>query len=353
MTAQTQHILESIFSKNTLDDIPEDELKKLVHDHPYFTLGHYLLLKKLKHSGNEWYDAQLKRTALHFHESFWLHWLLKQNDDGKPAAEFQKIVEEQKVAEEPLETEPEVTPLKMDLDQQNENELPLNDLDKETSEQHPIEYQVATNGVADEHELATEVVEATVVIDEAEPVEKAGDIIGEEVKELPFQQDVDIISHCPDQIDHVQSEEKAEATEDKQASISVIGQPVVEELPELAFEPYHTIDYFASQGIKISAEVKPDDKLGRQLKSFTEWLKTMRKLPQTQLQPEIEETSQQVQEFAEHSLESKEVITEAMAEVLLKQDKKGEARSIYEKLSLLNPSKRAYFAAKIEQLKES
>src|SRR5579871_4421898 len=54
--------------------------------------------------------------------------------------------------------------------------------------------------------------------------------------------------------------------------------PVKEEA--LVFEPYHTIDYFASQGIKLTLDEIPKDKLGRQLKSFTEWLKTMRRLPQ-------------------------------------------------------------------------
>ena len=46
---------------------------------------------------------------------------------------------------------------------------------------------------------------------------------------------------------------------------------------ELLFEPLYTSDYFASQGIKLSEEVQPGDKLGNQLKSFTEWLKTMKK----------------------------------------------------------------------------
>ncbi|HEY6502784.1 MAG TPA: hypothetical protein VIZ28_02305, partial [Chitinophagaceae bacterium] len=39
----------------------------------------------------------------------------------------------------------------------------------------------------------------------------------------------------------------------------------------LTFEPYHTIDYFASQGIKFKEEEKPKDQFGQQLKSFTEW----------------------------------------------------------------------------------
>ena len=48
---------------------------------------------------------------------------------------------------------------------------------------------------------------------------------------------------------------------------------------DLIFEPYHTVDYFASQGIKFREEEKPVDKFSLQLKSFTEWLKTMKKLP--------------------------------------------------------------------------
>ena len=46
----------------------------------------------------------------------------------------------------------------------------------------------------------------------------------------------------------------------------------------LSFEPMHLVDYFASQGIKLSDEIQPADKLGKQLKSFTEWLKTMKKV---------------------------------------------------------------------------
>jgi hypothetical protein len=39
-----------------------------------------------------------------------------------------------------------------------------------------------------------------------------------------------------------------------------------------------------------------------------------------------------------------------MAEVFVRQGMKDAARAVYEKLSLLNPGKRGYFAAKIEQL---
>jgi hypothetical protein len=43
----------------------------------------------------------------------------------------------------------------------------------------------------------------------------------------------------------------------------------LDETTEISFEPLHTSDYFASQGIKLSEEVQSSDKLGKQLKSFT------------------------------------------------------------------------------------
>ena len=130
--------------------------------------------------------------------------------------------------------------------------------------------------------------------------------------------------------------------------------PEVAAAPEpsaLTFEPYHTIDYFASQGIRLKPDENPGDKLGKQLKSFTDWLKVMRRLPQKDRETVPDRVAEQaVQNFAAHSIESKDVVTEAMAEVLFKQGMRDRARLIYEKLSLLNPDKRAYFAAKIEQL---
>jgi len=130
----------------------------------------------------------------------------------------------------------------------------------------------------------------------------------------------------------------------------------------LSFEPMHLVDYFASQGIKLSEEEQPTDKLGKQLKSFTEWLKTMKKLPgqnasgdqsTAEAEKPAEGTDINVQALAEKSNLEEEVVTEAMAAVLASQGKRGKAAELYQKLSLMNPSKSAYFAAKIEQLKDN
>jgi len=123
---------------------------------------------------------------------------------------------------------------------------------------------------------------------------------------------------------------------------------------DLVFEPYHTVDYFASQGIKLSQEEIPKDKFGKQLKSFTEWLKTLKRLPATEVAKEIDTSAEsKVQHLAEDSVHRSDVLTEAMAEVWIKQGNKEKAIETYNKLGLLNPSKKAYFAGLIENLKRS
>jgi hypothetical protein len=126
-------------------------------------------------------------------------------------------------------------------------------------------------------------------------------------------------------------------------------QPRNEEV--IAFEPLHMVDYFASQGIKISEEQITNDKLGTQLKSFTEWLKSMKKLHAGKIIEGDEQTDKVIQHIAEGSNVNIEVVTEAMAEVLLKQGKPEQAIAMYNKLSLKYPARSGYFAAKINSLK--
>ncbi len=129
-------------------------------------------------------------------------------------------------------------------------------------------------------------------------------------------------------------------------------EPIDPTKAELSFEPYHTIDYFASQGIKPPEEVKKQDRFSQQLKSFTEWLKVMKKLPLTEITSGVTASDEQkVEQMAEHSIDDREVVTETMAEVWEKQGNREKAKETYEKLSLLNPDKSSYFAGKIEQLK--
>ena len=126
-----------------------------------------------------------------------------------------------------------------------------------------------------------------------------------------------------------------------------------EELP-IAVEALHRIDYFESQGIRLEDQPEKQDQLEKRVKKFTDWLKEMKRLNPHPVDLGSQETSsEQVEGLAAISNETKEeVLTEAMAEVLIKQGMKNEAIRVYEKLSFLNPSKSTYFAAKIEILKQ-
>ncbi len=158
-------------------------------------------------------------------------------------------------------------------------------------------------------------------------------------------------------------EKPAQAAEEAAQNVVVAATPVVNENATvnepLLFEPLHTSDYFASVGIKLSEEEKTAGNLGKQLKSFTDWLKTMKKVHAEQLtktsspvEVGLSAAESSIQKMAEKSNQENDVITEAMSDVLLQQGKADKAVEILEKLSLLNPGKSAYFAAKINQIKD-
>ena len=148
----------------------------------------------------------------------------------------------------------------------------------------------------------------------------------------------------------VNAVEHEEQNEKIRHSLSQISSRANTTEESIAFEPLHTVDYFGSQGIKITEETLANDKLGNQMKSFTEWLKSMKKIHKEKFIEGDEQTDKNIQQIAEHSNADAEVVTEAMANILIAQNKTEKAVEVYEKLSLINPSKSAYFAGKINSL---
>ena len=120
----------------------------------------------------------------------------------------------------------------------------------------------------------------------------------------------------------------------------------------ISYQPLYTSDYFASLGIKLNENGVPVDKLGKQLKSFTDWLKIMKKIHPDQLPLQSGQSDIEIQQMAEKSNTKGDILTEAMADVLVQQGKITKAIEVYQKLSLLNPSKSAYFAAKIDNIEK-
>ena len=197
------------------------------------------------------------------------------------------------------------------------------------------------------------------VIVEKPTGEELPEPINEEIIENPVLENENIIDGNTEKEEPIISNEnEAEVIAEKQTEGELPG-PVNEGIVEnsdleeenISFEPLHTVDYFASQGIKLSEEALNNDQLGRQVKSFTAWLKSMKKLHPGQLPEQNEVIEKLIQTSSEASNQNANVLTEAMAEVLVKQGKNEKAIEMYQKLSLINPSKSTYFAAKIESLK--
>lgn len=328
----------SVFKK-PLDECSADEIRQMAHQYPWFGPGQLLLAKKLQAGSSSLYEEQVQKTSLYFQNRLWLHHLL--NDAGT-----QGIV----VNNPPLEKE---TPVEVNSVQEitkswtepvlnisNETEL----ITEPAIEKPAAQEQTKTTV---EPVLLNEMEEIETI--EASLHEEAGietEIVVATIEELTEQQEAEPSIPI--------NEDQAEPAETEPAF--AIPQLTIEPLDpdaRLVFEPYHTVDYFASLGIKFKEEQKPKDQFGQQLKSFTDWLKTMKRIAVSEI-PTAAEASveKKVEQMAEHSLAERHVITEAMAEVWVKQGNNAKAEEIYRKLSLLDPLKTAYFASKIEALKK-
>lgn len=170
---------------------------------------------------------------------------------------------------------------------------------------------------------------------------------------------------------------------------TVLNESVTEEIAEeIIIMPVSAEDYFLQQGIHVSGdlpdaeEMMPEEQTDEEkekalmvVMSFAEWLKhisshnkkakeeeadkkALKTMWQQQklaaaIEEENDEIPEQVFEMAVNSISrGDELVSESLAEVYAKQGKKEKAIDMYQKLSLHNPEKKTYFAAKIENLQK-
>lgn len=299
MSERIHALAQRLLGKATIEECDLQEVKNLAQRFPYFAPAQFLLLEKLKQEGSEDHPAQLQKSILYYNDPLSFQYFIDSD-------RFYTEVPEEEVGHEEQEIK------------HNEQEI---ETPQSSHEALPIE--IIEQPIADSTNVAIE----------SEP---------------------EIMQQAETPIDETQTEITEPQKEEPQTQSSEPQTPNPEPATGFTFEPYHTVDYFASQGIKLSQEEIPKDKFGKQLKSFTEWLKTMKRIAPTQMTQGIDAgTENKVQHLANDSIHDSSVLTEAMAEVWIKQGNNQKALKIYEQLSLLNPSKKAYFATKIENLKRS
>jgi len=373
MTASIENIVQHLFHQPSLQAVSVDELQQMTQDHPSFAAARFLLLKKMQETGHPDFTSQLHKTTVYFNNPLWLQLLLSPMQEASGAwrppngvptemieHDFDLSTEISAQAGEPVEAPiPAETPAPVDeslvikqIDEPLIQEVlarlrgQINDaggisIDKNIQAEEPLVQEVLNR-------LREQINEAG----HLPPIDKTARIEDPLVQEVLDRLRAQI--HQADAQHLPEPPAPAPPVEEPQAHPTpkvIIETPMAQH--DVLFEPYHTIDYFASQGIRLDKlEPMPKDRLGRQLKSFTEWLKSMKKLPQASIEEVLAENEESaVVAAASHSVEGKDVITEAMAEVFEKQGLYDKAAEVYRKLSLLNPAKSAYFADRINALK--
>lgn len=345
MNAALTNSIFALTQKNSITDVNADELAHLISEYPYFAPAQLAYAVKLKEDHHYKSDEQLQKTALYFSNPQWLEYqfmngnLTQINPLNEEVHEVATPVEpiaatvtspapEEPIIEKAAELVPEKTEpvTETATHQESKFEIPTVETVKDMMYHidHPVKQPVAISQT-EQHTLpATE--------------EEKDDAIAPTLS-----------AYSPETED-IQMQKLSSVLTNQ---IADFNKPVTEDT-KLEFEkgPFYTIDYFASQGIKFDPAKQPTDKLSQQLMTFTDWLKKMKnQSPNPQdlgTDPELENA---IQGIANSSNEAREIITETMAEVFIKQGKLDKAVQLYIKLSFLDPEKSAYFAAKIQELK--
>ena len=329
-------LFKNIFDKNLSEDETPAYLSELQNKYPWFALPYFYKLKNTG-IGDRDYNKQAALTAQFFPNIYLLNQRLQQknfiissdstaiipevqeHEIDEPRPVIEPVTENIPVTQEPETFIPEVQEHEIDVPQPVIE--PVTENIPVTKESETIIPEVQEHEIDEPQSLIEPVTENIPVTQEAEPT------------------DLNLPTGTHSSLEKAAADFRKVETDDNTSSSGPI-----------LFEPLHATDYFASQGIKLSEDVQSQDKLGKQMKSFTAWLKVMKKTPeQQQGLPHVADEIQ-IQNLANKSNTEADVNTESMAEVYIQQNKKEKAREIYKKLSLINPDKSAYFAAKIENL---
>ena len=390
MTTETNYAEQLYASISNESDI----LKKNTEGYPFSAVARFLLLYHSKKNNEPSFDQLATQSAIYFNNIPWIQYQLTGvNGKAKNSEEIahSQIQQQLNTADEQI-TDISDQHVKYETEtlgfSEEENKSVLQEETKETqyvaNEQitdisdQEIKYETETLGFSEEenksvlqeepketqyaaNEQITDISDQEIKY-ETETLgfseEENQSALQEETKETQYTADEQITDISDQGIKYETETLGVSDEEPQEVAFTANGQNIGNSIQEseneeqlIAFEPLHTVDYFASQGIKISEEALENDHLGQQVKSFTAWLKSMKKLHPGQLPEQNEVIEKIIQSSAEVSNQNANILTEAMAEVLMKQGKREKAIEMFEKLSLMNPSKSAYFAAKIESLK--
>lgn len=410
MNQSPEKVLHYLAGNGNIEAVTVDDLQKLAAENPYFPVTQFLLAKKLKNEGEETYLSQVQKTALYFSNPYWLQYQLDEIDFDKEHGTQSVLSVDPKEANNDSnqqetaskESQPSVSYISgaditlssnflhegtsrvPEVEATEGSDLKFQNTGSTTGQQVVTEEtaEIKVTQAEEEHaalrgspEDTTESflnnlvpgtqippLSASIIIQDLPPAAETEVIdLEEEMAGVMFGPDdltdkfLEETAHSAPKDEQPEGDEHDRMFQNIKAMLDASSEEADADINDaaIAIDPYYTIDYFASQGIKLELDQNPKDQLGQNLKKFTQWLRHMKKLGPEDATESINktETEADIQQIADSSNTVREVVTEAMASVLEKQGKKDKAIELYNKLSFLNPDKSAYFADKIKKLK--
>jgi hypothetical protein len=317
-----EQLIQSVQYPASLSALKAEELIELTNKYPWFGTAQVLSAIKQQQSNLPQAKEQIQKALLFVHHPLWLQQQINR---------FTLIDEQEEIAHVPVATAAAI-------EEVYKEEITIAQDETDAA----IDADVLVNAINEQ--------ETNVLLQETETVANA-EVLIDAVDE---QETIALLEETEISVDAELLVEAADAQE-TDPNFKPLSDILKQEVPadaKLSFEPLHAVDYFASQGIRLKEERLGNDKLGQQLKTFTQWLKTLKKVnPEDEL-PLDETAEKQLVQMAGGSNKGEEIVTEAMAHVLEQQGKAHKAVELYQKLSLLHPEKSAYFASQIQRLKQ-
>jgi hypothetical protein len=340
MTAN--RIIQHIFQEPDIKQVDEAALEQLVTAYPYFTTARLLLAKKQYSVQRNLLAPAVKKAQLYSSNMHYFYRFITSDEAAvaPPPAEPEPVVIQAPVAEEapsvyvPLLDESLLSYPGLDTKDTKEEFLTITE-DEAVVEEEPV-------------------VEEPVV--EEEPV-----TVPETVYKAPeAPAPITVIKPAP-----VEMADTTVDTGEPDDQIKIFPLEMGNAENTLTYQPLYTDDYFAYKRLKEPEQAEViSEKGASEMKSFTSWLKDIKstfseKATKQQYHQELKrsyedfdpEVSEAVEKMAMESITlTDDVVSETLAEIWAKQRQYQTAIHIYQKLSLLNPNKSAYFAQKIKEL---
>lgn len=367
-SSSISYVSQMLEEPQNLNDADAESIRQLNETYPYFVPARYMQAA-LTHKLEPFKPEMM--TSMQLYSGNWLLYseYLQEALGGEKAEYVAAAVETPKKAPA---TQPPI----------DEDELP----EEEEITEEPVAEEPQAAAPLAEEVIATQAEAETITIPEDDFVpQNTGFIRGRKAETPPPTpvMETPIAAPVKEKEEIIETAPEAAEAPNKE---KYVPQPERNERSENLIPPIYTEDYFLHQGMHVSNDIpagmskqggnlstQEEEKSLMVVMSFAEWLSFYKKKRQQEeevvqdqrelktmwqkeklaaaLEEENDEIPENVFEMAVNSITKEEnLVSESLAEVMVKQGRYDRAIDMYKKLSLRKPQKKAYFARKIEEI---